>query len=123
MARSGAMRAAVALALLLGVAGCATSGGVPPLQWLEGARPTYPAAARADRIQGYVVLEYRVTAAGTVAEPRVVESSPPGVFDGVALAAIRSWRYRPFEDGGGVRAVEGVRSRFDFRLGEAYQGL
>ena len=120
-ARSRRVVCLLVLAIL--AAGCASSGGAPPLQWLEGARPTYPAAARADGVEGHVVLEYRVTADGTVEAPRVVESSPPGVFDGVALAAVRSWRYRPFDDGSGPRAVEGVRSRLEFRLGEAYPGL
>lgn len=122
MERSAILRTAT-LALLLGLTGCSTTGRAPELQWLQGARPTYPAAARADGVEGYVVLEYRVSEAGEVEAPRVVESSPPGVFDGVALAAIRSWRYRPWKDEGGVRAVDGVRSRFDFRLGEAYRGL
>ncbi len=123
MASSRSLRTATLLALLLSLAGCAATGRGPELQWLEGARPTYPAAARADGIEGYVVLEYRVTEDGRVEMPRVVEASPPGVFDGVALTAIRSWRYRPWDEGEGPRAVEGVRSRFDFRLGEAYQGL
>lgn len=118
-APGGALLAAVLL-----LAGCTASGPrTPELQWLEGGRPSYPAGARADGVQGYVVLEYRVDEEGRVTAPRVVESVPPGVFDAAALGAIRSWRYRPWDDGSGPRAVDGIRSRFDFRLGEAYPGL
>lgn len=112
-----------AFALVLCATGCAMTGGAAELQWVEGARPSYPSAARAEGVEGYVVLEYRVSEAGEVEAPRVVESSPPGVFDGAALAAIRSWRYRPWDEGEGPQAVEGVRSRFEFRLGEAYGEL
>jgi TonB family protein len=114
---------AVVLAALL-LAGCTYSGPrSPELRWLEGGRPAYPAGARAEGAEGHVVVEYRVDEEGRVQDARVIESSPPGVFDGAALAAIRSWRYRPFDDGTGPREVDGVRSRFDFRLGEAYPGL
>lgn len=123
MASSRSLRAATLFTVLLALGGCSATGSAPELQWLEGARPSYPAAARADRIEGHVVLEYRVSETGRVEAPRVVESVPAGVFDGVALAAIRSWRYRPWDEGDGPQAVEGVRSRFDFRLGEAYRGL
>jgi len=117
------MRCLVVLAVVL-LAGCA---GVlerePQLRWLEGGRPAYPASAKAAGVEGYAVVEYRVDVEGRVRDPRVVESVPAGVFDASALAAIRSWRYQPFDDGAGVRAVDGVRSRFDFQLGEAYPGL
>lgn len=121
MEPSKGMRRISWVALLLCATGCVSTDDAPELQWLEGARPTYPAAARAEGIEGHVVLEYRVSEAGTVEAPRVVESSPPGVFDDVALAAIRSWRYRPRDRGEGPLPVEGVRSRFEFRLGEAYR--
>ena len=115
-------RITVACAVLL--AGCA---GVmerePQLRWLEGGRPAYPSAAKAAGVEGHAVVEYRVDLEGRVRDPRIVESVPEGVFDAAALAAIRSWRYQPFDDGAGVRSVDGVRSRFDFLLGEAYPGL
>ena len=52
-----------------------------------------------------------------------VDKAMSAAVDAAALAAIRSWRYQPFDDGAGVRSVDGVRSRFDFQLGEAYPGL
>ena len=112
---------------LLGVVLLAGCAGVlerePQLRWLEEGRPAYPAAAKAAGVEGHAVVEYRVDVEGRVRDPRIVESVPEGVFDAAALAAIRSWRYQPFDDGAGVRSVDGVRSRFDFQLGEAYPGL
>ena len=42
---------------------------------------------------GTVMLEVHVSAAGTVLDVGVVESSPP--FDDSAMAAVREWRFRP----------------------------
>ena len=42
---------------------------------------------------GVVLIEARVTAAGAVAEARVIGSAPP--FDEPALAAARQWQFRP----------------------------
>ena len=113
------LRAIPALALLLALAGCA-SNGPQGLVWLEGGRPSYPGAARAQGVEGHVEVEYTVTAEGTVRSPRVVESVPRGVFDGAALRALMTWRYQPPAGG---EAITGVRSRFEFQLGEAYGGL
>jgi TonB family protein len=115
----------LAAALMLVLGGCASTGSPPVdgLQWLEGARPVYPAAARAEGIEGAVVVEYRVSAEGEVRDPRVVRAEPPGVFDQAALAAVRTWRYRPHRPDGEAVEVPGVRSTLRFRLGEAYEGL
>ena len=70
-----------------------------------------------------MVVEYRVSAEGEVRDPRVVRAEPPGVFDQAALAAVRTWRYRPHRPDGEAVEVPGVRSTLRFRLGEAYEGL
>lgn len=119
------LRSLLAAALALTLAGCVMTGAGrgDELQWLEGARPVYPAEARAEGIEGTVVVEYRVSAEGEVLEPRVVSAEPPGVFDQAALTAVRTWRYRPPRPDGEAVEVPGVRSTLRFRLGEAYQGL
>lgn len=115
----------IAAGLLLVLGGCAMTGSRPSdeLQWLEGARPVYPAEARAEGIEGVVVVEYRVSAEGEVLEPRVVRARPPGVFDQAALNAVRTWRYRPYRPAGEAVEVPGVRSTLRFQLGEAYEEL
>lgn len=118
-------RSLLAAGLLVVLGGCAMTGSRPSdeLQWLEGARPVYPAEARAEGIEGTVVVEYRVSAEGEVRDPRVVRAQPPGVFDQAALTAVRTWRYRPHRRDGEAVEVPGVRSTLRFRLGEAYQDL
>jgi len=126
--RRGPLGVRLVAALMLGVALTGCTGlrggdGSPELQWLEGARPIYPAAAKAEGIEGSVTVEYRVTTTGAVEAARVVEAQPAGVFDAAALTAVRSWKYRPYERDGAVITVDGVRSTLEFRLGEAWQGL
>jgi protein TonB len=114
-------RILAALALVLLVAGCVAPGGSGgELRWLEGGRPTYPEGAKARGVEGWVEVEYTVTAEGTVDDVRVVDASPAGVFDAAALAAVRTWRYRPLREDGRPVDTPGVRSRLDFRLGEAF---
>lgn len=64
--------------------------------------PVYPAAARANRVQGPVVLEATIGTHGFLRHIRVV-SGDPLLADSV-LDAVRGWRYRPRTERG--RAVE-----------------
>jgi TonB family protein len=57
--------------------------------------PQYPEAARAQGIAGRVEISFTVSSAGAVESPTVTASTPPGVFDQAALAAISRWRYPP----------------------------
>jgi TonB family protein len=71
-------------------------------QLLHRVDPAYPAAARANRIQGPVVLEATIGTHGFLRHIRVV-SGDPLLADSV-LDAVRGWRYRPRTVRG--RAVE-----------------
>jgi protein TonB len=62
--------------------------------------PPYPSAARASRTEGVVVVRYSVSPSGSVTSVSVVSASPPGVFNGVTVSAVRSWRFRPSASGG-----------------------
>ncbi|MBN2701227.1 MAG: energy transducer TonB [Methylohalobius sp. ZOD2] len=55
----------------------------------------YPPDAKKKGIQGYVLLSILVDKSGSVEEARVLESSPPGVFNDSALEGIRHWRFKP----------------------------
>lgn len=108
----------VALALLLGACSAAPMGdarGASALQFVKGSVPRYPAEAKAAGLEGWVRVRYRVTEAGQVHAPAVVEASPPGVFEAPALQAVRSWRYAPDPRGRGWDDVESV---VRFQLGE-----
>lgn len=77
--------------------------------------PEYPAHARMRRVEGYVDVEFTVDREGRVRNARVVEGSPPGVFDRAALNSITHWRFEPKEQGG--QAIEVIaRQRIEFEL-------
>lgn len=87
-----------------------------PLQLISGAGPTYPAQAKAQSLQGDVVVRYDVTVDGLVVNAQVVSSEPGAVFDEAALAAVRSWRFNaPVVDGLAQPAL-GRQSTVSFRL-------
>lgn len=102
---------------VVALAGCAS--GPRPLVLLAAADLAYPPAARDAGIEGQVTVRYVVTAAGRVARAAVLAAEPPGVFDAAALAAVRSWRFRPptDRDGNPVEAPGRV-SVVRFRLGD-----
>ena len=50
-------------------------------------------ARSARGVEGSVLLEYTVDERGRVVSPRVLQATPPGVFDRAALRALSRWRY------------------------------
>ena len=104
--------AAILLPMLL--AACVSS--TPP-QFISGAEMVYPPAAKAEGIEGYVVIRYEVTAEGIVINAEVVEAEPEGVFEEAALASIVQWRFRAATEGGRPVETPGLVSTLRFRLG------
>jgi TonB family protein len=78
--------------------------------------PAYPASAYEARVEGEVLLEFMVTSKGTVVNPVVVRSDPPGVFDDAAIEAAKSFRYVPRVVDGRAVDVKGVRNRISFEI-------
>jgi protein TonB len=72
----------------------AVSSGVMAGNILVKTQPTYPAIAKAARIQGTVVLSATISKTGTIEDLRVV--SGPQMLAQSALDAVRSWRYKPY---------------------------
>ncbi|HSB74304.1 MAG TPA: TonB family protein, partial [Terriglobales bacterium] len=71
-------------------------------QLLRRVDPVYPAAARANRIQGPVVLDATIGTHGFLRHIRVVSGDP--LLAESVLDAVKGWRYRPHTERG--RAVE-----------------
>jgi protein TonB len=97
----------------LGAGGADTD--IMPLLRVE---PLYPQRAAQRGIEGWVVVEFTISEAGTVKSPRIVSYHPSTVFNRAALKAIRKWKYNPkIEEG---RPVErpGVTVRLSFDLKE-----
>ncbi|HET9451712.1 MAG TPA: TonB family protein [Aggregicoccus sp.] len=65
----------------------------PPVELGGNAQPEFPRAARASGMEGLVILKIVVTESGTVGEVQLMRGEEP--FASAALAAVRSWRYRP----------------------------
>ncbi len=61
--------------------------------------PVYPRVARRRNFQGTVLLDVRVTADGTAAEVKLVQSSGHHVLDQSALTAVQGWRFEPARRG------------------------
>ena len=80
--------------------------------------PVYPRSALERNVQGHVLLEFAVTAAGAVRDPVVVEAEPPGVFDRAAIDAVSSFRYKPKMVEGEVVEVTRVRNRVVFEISD-----
>ena len=57
--------------------------------------PRYPSLALSRRMEGWVEVAFTILPDGRVDSPRVMEATPPGVFDRSALAAVGSYRFEP----------------------------
>lgn len=78
--------------------------------------PDYPPRAQTRGIEGYVIVQFTITATGTVKDAIVVEAQPKGMFDDAALKAIARWRYNPKVDAGVAVERVGIRTRLTFQL-------
>lgn len=61
---------------------------------ISGESPRYPSIAQAAGVQGTVTVEETISRTGTVEDVRAL-SGPP-LLQAAALAAVRTWRYRPY---------------------------
>jgi protein TonB len=81
--------------------------------------PEYPRQALADELSGNVKVTYTVGTDGRVRDAAISASTPPGVFDEAALAAVRRWRFKPFEvDGTPVEAISATVMVFKPDVGD-----
>jgi protein TonB len=78
--------------------------------------PEYPARALSRGIEGWVQVQFTITATGAVKDAKVVAADPKGLFDDAALRSIARWRYNPkIEDGVAVERI-GVQTVLRFML-------
>jgi protein TonB len=80
--------------------------------------PEYPPRELSRGTEGWVRVQFTITATGTVKDPVVVDAEPENTFDDAALKAIARWRYNPkVENGVAVERV-GVQTKIVFELEE-----
>jgi protein TonB len=58
-------------------------------------QPEYPEKARQRGITGYVTLSLLINDLGEVERVKVLDASPPGMFEQNAIASIRQWQFEP----------------------------
>jgi protein TonB len=78
--------------------------------------PEYPPGPLRSGTEGWVKVQFSITAAGKVKDAFVVEAQPPKVFDQAALAAIARWRYNPKIEGGTAVERVGLQTLIRFDL-------
>lgn len=64
-------------------------------------RPMYPRDAAMQGLEGWVKLEFTITAIGTVKDARVIDAEPKRIFNREAIRALLKWKFKP-------RVVDGV---------------
>lgn len=68
-------------------------GNVRPPVPISTPQPTYPAVARAAKIEGLVIIDAIIDEQGNVVQVKVVEG--PALLIAAALDAVANWRYQP----------------------------
>ena len=65
-----------------------------------------------------MLVEFTVTARGTVVNPTIVESEGGKDFERAALDAIKAYRYAPAVLDGEVIAIDGVQNLIKFNMAD-----
>ena len=78
-------------------------------------KPSYPASARDDGVEGTVIIEFTITTEGSVTSAAIAQSSGDKRLDKAALEAVKQWHYTPAIQDGVPRAVR-VKTSISFRI-------
>ena len=92
-----------------------TAGSDRDIVPLVRINPDYPPRALSRGIQGWVIVQFTISATGTVKDQKVVDSSNK-IFDEAALKAIARWRYNPKVEEGVAVERKGVQTKLVFQL-------
>ncbi len=80
--------------------------------------PAYPTRLASRGTEGYVIVGFSVSAAGTVFDPYIVEAFPSTGFNRAALNAIKRFKYLPRQIAGKAVATDGQFYKFVFELAQ-----
>lgn len=79
--------------------------------------PIYPRRAVSRGVEGYCIVEYTVTRAGTTKDVRVIaDQCTSGLFEKASVAAATKFKYKPRVIDGQTVEVPGVRNKFTYEL-------
>ena len=85
------------------------------LQQMFMIQPMYPPQAARNKIEGWVEVEFTVTALGTVTNAKIINSKPHRVFDAATLRALRKSKFKPLMVNGKPQAQKAVQI-IEFKL-------
>jgi len=86
---------------------------VTPAKIIKRVLPVPPSGV-SRKTSGYVIVRFNISESGRVGNVEVVESTPAGIFDESAAAAVRKWTYEPRRENGTAVASTGqARLVFD----------
>jgi periplasmic protein TonB len=78
--------------------------------------PDYPPRAQSRGIQGWVLVQFTITASGTVKSAVALDAEPKGYFEEAAVSAISRWKYEPKVENGVAVERRGVQVKLSFKL-------
>ena len=86
-----------------------------PLVAMVRVAPIYPARALTYGIEGYVIVQFDISAEGQVLNVVIIESTD-SVFDSAAIKAAERFKFKPRVVNGLALASYGIQNMFRFRL-------
>lgn len=92
-----------------------TGGESRPARAIQVVNPVYPQSAQARGIEGFVILEILVSERGQVTEAKVLSANPEGLFEQVAIEAIRKWNFEPGIENGKT-VMSRIKQKVNFEL-------
>jgi len=83
----------------LGVASIPVAGAGDALGYVEvipfnTRRPNIPEVAWQNKVSGWVLVAFSITAKGSTRDVRVLDANPKGVFEEKVVAAVQDWQYQ-----------------------------
>ncbi len=86
---------------------------VTPIVRIE---PNYPRKAAIIGAEGFVILQFDITAFGTITNISILQSSPPQIFNNSAIRALQKWKYKPKIVNNKPVMQKNLKVRLDFKL-------
>ena len=83
-----------------------------------GFPPEYPSGALRRGVEGWAVVGFSVSAAGSVYDSYILESEPKSVFDQASIKAINRFKYKARQVDGRPVSTSGQRYMFTFKIEE-----
>lgn len=78
--------------------------------------PQYPQGPLQRGTEGWVLVEFTITATGGVTDMTVVDADPGSVFNRATLRALKRWKYQPKIENGKAVAQFNMREIFRFEI-------